>query len=131
MILIPAPEPLKQRSEIDLVFKKGQKFQVAEFIFRFCFHNENLSESDFKLMVAVPKKRVRKATDRNRIKRLMREAFRLNLNLLSNFRGRLSIIVIFTGQGNIAFNEVSGFFSLALQKIAATTCEKASKVSPQ
>lgn len=40
------------------------------------------SDSPLKVLFSVPKKRLKKAVRRNRVKRLMREAYRLNKHLL-------------------------------------------------
>ena len=47
-------------------------------------HDENLKHPPVSILVSVPKKRFRHAVDRNRMKRLVREAYRLNKHILWN-----------------------------------------------
>lgn len=58
--------------------------QQRRFVFSYpikCFYDMGAAEGS-KLAVIVPKKRFPHATDRNRVKRLMREAYRLNRHQL-------------------------------------------------
>jgi ribonuclease P protein component len=45
-------------------------------------HDESLKHPPVSILVSVPKKRFRHAVDRNRMKRLVREAYRLNKHIL-------------------------------------------------
>jgi ribonuclease P protein component len=47
-------------------------------------HDESLKHPPVSILVSVPKKRFRHAVDRNRMKRLIREAYRLNKHILWN-----------------------------------------------
>ena len=47
-------------------------------------HDESLKHPPVSILVSVPKKRFRHAVDRNRMKRLVREAYRLNKHILWN-----------------------------------------------
>jgi ribonuclease P protein component len=60
---------------------------------------------------AVPKKRVSRAVDRNRIKRLMREVYRMNRSTLhagAEKAGRdLRIVLVFQHSDNTLLHEIS------------------------
>lgn len=71
----PKEEKLKQKKEIALLFEKG-RWQTCDNL-RIIFLPENLSGS-LQFGVSVSKRFYKKAVDRNRIKRLLREAYRLN-----------------------------------------------------
>ena len=63
-------------------------------------HDESLKHPPVSILVSVPKKRFRHAVDRNRMKRLVREAYRLNKHILwnalqeKNFRLAIAFVCI-------------------------------------
>lgn len=88
----PKSGKLKQKKEISLLFEKG-KWQTCGNL-RIIFLNENLSEN-LQFGVSVSKRFYKKAVDRNRIKRLLREAFRLNKTEFTNSFGENSSAMLF------------------------------------
>jgi ribonuclease P protein component len=69
-------EKLKSRKEIESLFAEGKSIVV--FPLRVKYRFRPLSEgAPVQVAVSVSKKGFRRATDRNRIKRLLREAYRL------------------------------------------------------
>lgn len=68
-------EKLKSKDDIALLFKKGKWFSNGTLRIVFVKCEEGNSA---KFGVSVVKKIYKKAVDRNRIKRLLREAYRLN-----------------------------------------------------
>ena len=68
---------LLTKQDYNHVFKRAKKFGNAEFTVLFC---QNKLEKA-RLGLVISKKNIRKAHDRNRIKRILRESFRLKNNL--------------------------------------------------
>ncbi len=66
---------LCSRKTIDLLFTEGNKLRVFPFSIHFK-EIEMKEEKPFQLVFSAPKRKFKRAHDRNRIKRLMREAFR-------------------------------------------------------
>ena len=78
----PRKEKLKQKREIDLLFAKGKWNSCGNLrIISIDLEKkpqENFEISNQKVGVSVSKKFFKKAVHRNRIKRLLRESYRLN-----------------------------------------------------
>lgn len=88
----PKAEKLKQKKEISLLFEKG-KWQTCGNL-RIIFLKENLSEN-LQFGVSVSKRFYKKAVDRNRLKRLLREAFRLNKTQFKDAFGENTSAMLF------------------------------------
>lgn len=69
-------EKLCSKLVIDKLFKSGKSFKA--YPLRVVYLPLSESDSAAKLLISVPKKRFGKAVSRNQIKRLIREAYRLN-----------------------------------------------------
>ncbi len=71
---------LKGKVAVQQLFAQGEAFTC--FPWRVTYARGNAEEAT-KALFSVPKKRFKHAVDRNRLKRLMREAYRLNRHLLA------------------------------------------------
>jgi len=71
----PKSEKLRLKKDIESLFKQGNRFFSYPLTVIF-IKKENKGQN--LCGVSVPKKKFKKAVDRNRIKRQMREAYRLN-----------------------------------------------------
>ncbi len=103
-------ERIKKRKEIEYLFKEGKVLTVSPLRIFYFFQKENavkaLEESSEKLFlkvgVGVSKRHFKKAVDRNRIKRLMREAYRLQKSpvqtTLKEKQYSLKVFFIYTGK---------------------------------
>ena len=92
-------DKLKSRKTIELLFNKGKSF--SNFPFRVVWLPEN-NEAVLQAGVSVSSKYFKKATDRNRIKRLMREAYRLQKKILQDHleekQNKLSVFILYVGK---------------------------------
>lgn len=124
----PKTEKLKQKKYITLLFEKGKwktcgKIRMIMYRFPESQNSENsIEEQDFsgvKVGVSVSKRYFKKATDRNRIKRLLREAYRLNnANFKENFGDQILVMLFWNSpEKPQKFSEVEeAFLSLCLSK---------------
>ncbi len=102
-------ERLSGVKNIYVLFSKGISFYIQPF--NVIYHTE-FDESDpfCKLLVAVPKKKIPKAVDRNKIKRLIRESYRMQKNeindLLYQRKVSLKVIFVYTNRQVPTYNYV-------------------------
>lgn len=69
-------DKLKQKQIIDALFRSG--LSVNAYPLRLVFNNQSeYNKGGFKIAVSVSKRFFKKAVDRNKIKRLLRESYRL------------------------------------------------------
>jgi ribonuclease P protein component len=73
-------EKLKSRKLIEQLFKTGKSFSNFPFRIVYSFTTNNESQHSVQAGFSVSTKFFKKANDRNRIKRLMREGYRLQKN---------------------------------------------------
>ncbi|MBX2932805.1 MAG: ribonuclease P protein component [Ferruginibacter sp.] len=92
-------EKLKSRKAIEHLFKSGNQF--SNFPFKILWLFNETTPSSLQTGFAVSSKHFKKAVDRNRVKRLMREAYRLQKNELKNQliknNKQLSVFFIYVG----------------------------------
>ena len=118
-------ERLKSRKQIEQLFDKGKSFVVAPFRVYFIVNSElpiQKGESGLKFGTGVSAKNFKKAVDRNRIKRLTREAWRLQKNEIRDkvkeTQRQLNVFFIYTGKELPDFTTVKDKVAIALKKLA-------------
>tara|TARA_Y100000385_G_C12790174_1_gene507285 strand:+ start:150 stop:545 length:396 start_codon:yes stop_codon:yes gene_type:complete len=92
---------LKGNKTVSKIFE-GQKKSVKIFPFKAFYSISIVKKGTVKYGVSVPKKKFKRAVDRNRIKRLVKEALRLNKSILSQevFKQNIEIhiMILFNGE---------------------------------
>jgi len=100
-------ERLCSRKHLDLLFKNGSSFLLYPFRVSYLFIDQP-ADVPAQVVINVPKKRYKRAVDRNLLKRRIREAYRLNkqnqLYLpLPTDKGLLLFSIQFVGKDKYAF----------------------------
>ncbi|HEV8270515.1 MAG TPA: ribonuclease P protein component [Chitinophagaceae bacterium] len=115
-------ERLKSRKQIEKLFAEGKSFVVNPFRIYFFVHEPSTMNHGLQFGVGVSNKNFKKAVDRNRIKRLTREAWRLQKNELKEMvkaqSEQLNVFFIYTGKQLPDFTTVKDKVAVALKKLA-------------
>ena len=100
-------EKLKSKKLIDDLFVEGES--VKAFPLRMVYLEAPLPYPDIAIQagVSVAKRNHKLAVTRNRIKRLMREAYRLNKNQIDTKGTTFAILIIYTSRDVLTFKEVN------------------------
>ena len=110
-------ERICSKYEIDELFDRGKTFRSRVFLLKLVVQ-EHAEWPHQKYLVIVPKRRIRKAVHRNRIKRRMREVIRLNKKLLQNYSNkRLLIAVIYQCNSEVCYNSLEKNYSLLIEEM--------------
>ena len=98
---------LCSRKIIDQLFSEGEHVKSYPFILRYKFV-ELPKHTPFQIVTSAPKRNFKKAVDRNRIKRLMREVLRKNKAILENNieNKQLALFLMYTGREMPSYNDV-------------------------
>lgn len=91
----PKEEKLKKDNEITLLFAKGKWKSCGNLRIIILKNHPDLQTENVKLGVSVSKRYFKKAVYRNRIKRLLRECYRLNKDLFKESFGEKTIAMMF------------------------------------
>ena len=103
----PKREKLTSKTIIDRLFKIGES--RFKYPFRILFlYTDSYTEDFPQVVISVSKRNFKRAVDRNRIKRLIREAYRLQKNeLLALFPKKPSYIaILYTAKEEIQLEEL-------------------------
>ncbi|MEP0263423.1 ribonuclease P protein component [Dokdonia sp.] len=99
-------EKLKSKKLIDALFIEGRS--VKSFPLRMVFIETPLPYPEINIQagVSVSKRNHKLAVTRNRIKRLMREAYRTHKNIIDTKGTTFAVLIIYTGRDVIPYEEI-------------------------
>ncbi|MFN3952172.1 MAG: ribonuclease P protein component [Thermaurantimonas sp.] len=106
-------EIIRKKSVFDALFSNGRSAVFFPIKVIWTHHPE------WGVAFSVPKKNFRKAHDRNRIKRLLREGYRLNKNLLPVHNKNLALLFIYIGKKQPFWSEIDTAFKKMAQELPA------------
>jgi ribonuclease P protein component len=119
-------ERLKSRKQIDILFKEGKK--ISLFPYRLLYKIES-GIGEMQAGFTVPSKNFPRAVDRNRIRRLGKEAYRIqNKDLktaLAHNKKRVHLFLIYTGREILSYEQISPVVTKVLEKMVRAVYEEA------
>jgi ribonuclease P protein component len=111
----PKSEKLKSKKTIELLFTEGKslsKYPVK--IFYLPSENAKKTQAAF----AVPKRNFKNAVDRNRIKRQLREVYRLQKHLLKNEEElKFTLFFLYIGKEKLPYSAIETSIKFLINKI--------------
>jgi ribonuclease P protein component len=110
-------ERLKSLKAIEHLFAKGEKISSFPIKLIYIIH-ENAKISSHQVAFSVPKRNIKKAVHRNKIKRRMREAYRKNKHILAvSENKKLNIMFIFTDNKDCPYTFIEDKIKILLHRL--------------
>ena len=120
----PKNERLKSKTTIGLLFSEGKS--VSKYPLRLVYRQaEADSEEKIKMGVSVSKKYFKKAVDRNYFKRVLRETYRLNKQIiLQNLDQPYAIMFFYQTKDKLSYQEINEKTVLLFEKFVKDISNK-------
>jgi ribonuclease P protein component len=117
--IFPKEERLHSKKMIQELFDKGSSFYLYPFKI-IILRNANDHTAEHQVLISVSKRNFKLAVDRNLIKRKIKEAYRLNKQLLysnENINEPLLIAYIYTGKENHPFQFIQNKLIKSIKRL--------------
>lgn len=102
----PKSERLSSKTIIEALFTQGVTIKRYPFVIKYLPLREP-QDKVTQVLFSVSKRNFKRAVDRNKVKRLMREAYRLNKAPLSALSKKYAVAYIYTARKILPFSEIS------------------------
>ncbi|MFP4024798.1 MAG: ribonuclease P protein component [Thiohalospira sp.] len=114
-------EKLKSRKKIKQLFDGGNQVNHFPFLINWKFENEYNDDFPAQVAISVSKRKIKKAVQRNRIKRKIREVYRKNkfliYNLLNDIKQSICFMVIYNSTDELNYSEMEKELLKGLKKM--------------
>lgn len=112
----PNSEKLKSRKTIDLLFSEGKS--IARFPLRLVYVAVPQMDAPLKMGVSASKKHFKKAVDRNYVKRVLREVYRLNKQSLGGLESNYAFMLLYQSKVLPDFHQLNADAARLFSKFA-------------
>lgn len=117
----PKAERLAGKKKIEELFKDGSSFFLHPILVKY----QPVGNSSTRVLISVPKKKLRRAVDRNKVKRRIREAYRLNKHLLSPEPAQaFHVAFIYQDTSVLPYAEIEQKIVILLKRLMEKTSKK-------
>ena len=116
-------ERLTSKTKIEEIFADGNTLKQFPFILKYVLIEKSERERGLKIAFSVPKRKVKLAVKRNRIRRQLKEIYRVNKSeILAELSADqfLALFLIYTGQEKEPFATLEKKLKLILTKLVET-----------
>ena len=104
-LTISKDERSLSKKSINNIYKEGQKLRSKSL--NVIWINSQLQSSKIKLVISVPKKNIKKAVERNYLKRIIRECYKKNKPFINDLiQSPIKIIIIYNKTTLLGFNKL-------------------------
>jgi ribonuclease P protein component len=111
----PKEEKLKSEKQIQAIFEKGSS--ITAFPLKMVYLESSKASAKIQVAVTVSKRNFKSAVHRNRIKRLLRESYRLHKHLIFNkIEGSYACMFLYLGKDMPSYSEIEGSMIKILEK---------------
>ena len=110
-------EKLSYKRHIDSLFSEGKSFTLNQLK---VFYRIPDDQEDFpaRVLIAIPSKKFKRAVDRNRLRRVIREAYRLNKHRLAQLPKHIHLGYVYIGSSaDIPFNDIESGIIASMEKL--------------
>ena len=119
----PKEEKLKKQKHIDLLFSEGKS--VSKYPLRLVYVPLEENDVPLEFGVSVSKRYFKKAVDRNYFKRVLRETYRLNKNMLyENIDKPFAMMFFYQTKDRLSYAEIDAKTKILFEKFIETIQKK-------
>ena len=92
---------IKNKKDIQYIFNKGKVFKTTNLIFYYLIDEELLYDLHF--LIAIPKKKIKLATNRNYLKRVLKDCIHREKNRVNKLNTKIKFIVVYNNDTKIKY----------------------------
>ncbi len=117
------PERLTRKKDIQQLFSAGRSFHLHPFTVKY-LPLTGPAPLTHQVLISVPKRNFKRAVDRNRLKRQIREAYRLHKHRLTGLPDKYAIAYIYSFKQKLPYKELENKLIASLDRLKNELAKK-------